>query len=140
MTNTELKKLQASLLRARVELAKAKELEEKIKQRVLDINTYIDEETGERITSPKTDYTMSDTDFLDYIDKSNALFASEGITKDYDLRYTAAFERALRDAKDALIDACAELVPTKLSIGLEAVRKHWKYRKELIEVNMRLVL
>ncbi|MDL2315626.1 hypothetical protein LJC59_00890 [Desulfovibrio sp. OttesenSCG-928-A18] len=140
MTRFDLNLAQDTARLAREELAKARALEQEICAAVLAVNEYFDEDTGERITEPARDYTMPEDQFTVYLEQCNAEYAKRGIYKEADACYCYRFEHALRIAEDVLIDVCSAIAPPDVQEVLPELRTHWKYRYELIDLNLRLAL
>lgn len=140
LTRFDLNIAQNTVRLAREELAKARALEQEISAAVLTAHEYFDEGTGERITRPERDFYISEELFPIYLEQCNAEYARRGICKETDACYCYRFEHALRIAEDTLIDMCARICPPDVQEVLPELRTHWKYRYELIDLNLRLAL
>ena len=134
-----LTRLQNTVNTARTAYAEAQALSETVSNAVLTANEYFDED-GQRITSHRDDCMMNDTDFATYLVQCGEEYARRGVNHDPELVYEEPFRVALRNAEDALIDACATICPAIVKQALPEMRTHWKYRSELVNLNMRLAI
>ncbi len=135
-----LKKAQAQYTLALSAHEAAMEIGHKASLSVLNSTVFTNEETGERITNPKRDFLMGDSDFDRYVELTNKEMRKLGHV--VPLGNTATHETwpALKQAEDELISIAIAITPASVRGGLERARNHYKYRGELVDLTYRLAL
>lgn len=137
----ELARLQREYLRAKAADEAVKELEKQVKQHILKEFKFYTEEGSERITDPREDYLMSDTDFEKYCKLVYEAGKAVGIEKpDWNTKADYKTRPALKAAEDALLKFGIDIVPPAMASKNELViaSRHWKHRGEMLDLVARL--
>jgi hypothetical protein len=141
----EIKRLQRNVLIARSALEKARKIDKEVKDAVLNTFHFYrarndNTEPLERVTDSLSDYLMDENSFGVYCERISEKFKETGINNPVGENYTWQFQSLLRDAENELIDFCLSIVPKKLASAVEKARENFKYRAELIEIDLRLTI
>lgn len=147
----EITALQETYLIAKAMEEEINAKDEEIKRKVLAENEYYisdelwklmkEDEPGRRITDPKGDFEMSETDMKDYIKKLYTEYLKAGIADDRGEGYipSARAREARHEAENALLDIVIELFKgTEYEDAIRRATKHWKYREQLLDITMKL--
>ena len=136
--NRTIKRLQDEVKAAQLALLEAQALDAESSLRALQSTSFLNEESGERILDPTLDYMMSEEAFLEYLAIKQEKFAGMGIEASLDRVYTHRFEVALKSTENALLDACAKVMPVIGKKAIADTRNHWKGCPELVALSLKL--
>lgn len=136
--NRELKQAQNNYMVALAAYKASKAIETDAKTEVLKNHVFVNDETGERITSPNADFMMDDASFPQYCQYVHETMLSMGL--DIPAENTADYKTrpVLRAAEEKLIDMSISIVPAGLHKNLNIARQNLKYRQEMIDLTLRL--
>lgn len=145
----ELKTLQETYFKALAYHETIKEIEKESKIKVLADHVFLVEkgftgrgiQNGERITDHTEDFLMSDEDFTRYCKLVYEEEKKQGLNK-LDYNTTADYEsrKLLKMAEECLLDFSIKISPKKIQGTLEKAKTHWKHRKEMLDLVLKLDL
>lgn len=138
----ELSSYQKAVLEARAGLEAAIALREKVCKAVLERTCYIDD-NGYRITEPDADWNISDDSrFRDYLKECCEEYKKHGVElSSYDTSYLYPFEKAVRDAEDALLAYMKPFIKRDAGLSdeeIDRVNTHWKSRLQAVECALKI--
>lgn len=128
------KKALSAVLVARAAWDAAYEIDKESREEILRDNVFADEETGERITTRKCDFLMSEEDFARYCRLVYARNCAKGLDSgDPELTLWPA-QKAVYDAEDAYIDAVAIDIPQFTPDIVKAIKDSPARRKQFFAI------
>lgn len=135
----ELIQLQTNYIAAKAAHDTVKMMEQEVKTRILSENTFLCEDSGERITEPRSDFRMCDDDFVTYCKLCHVAYLERGLNvPDWNTTPDYATHPALHKAEDALLAFGVRIVPDNMKTDVKAINRDRKYRKEALGLLLRL--
>lgn len=127
-------KAMAAVVIARAQWETIKEIDAETKADVLNKNTFVEEDTGKRILSEKTDFLMSESDFESYCKLVYAANCEKGFDSgSWDTNFWP-IHKAVYDAEDALIRAITKDIPEYTPEVIKTVITSPKWRTEFLQI------
>ena len=138
-------KVKAAMERVKVAYAKwraAEEIDKASKNKVLSENNFVictDHETratknGDKITDPRIDYLMSDTDFEKYCELVYAENLKAGLDSGGAGNTFWHLRKAVLDAENELIDTVAAEIPAYTPEVVKTLKTNHKFREKFLKI------
>jgi hypothetical protein len=129
----EFKKAQKEYIDARLDHQVILDIERRCKQKVLIDNIFYTEDTSEIITSYKSDFRMSENDFITYC---KLVFDEEkkmGLdVPNWETAATYKTFEALKKVEDNLLSIGLYTIPEAERESIKKAFNHWKHRYEVL--------
>lgn len=135
----EFNKARSEYIKAKAVHEATEQIEKECKQKVLQENEFLTEDSQERITDYKSDFRMNDEASERYFKLVYEEETKRGLNiPDYNTAATYKTFPALKKAEDDLLNIGIYTIPETERESIKKTFNHWKYRYEVLNLMVKL--